>query len=168
MKALSVAQININAPYKVWNERKLYRFETDFGINYIVDFEQDDNPFYTSYWFNLTNPKHTKSPGDVKIAKTVICIIEEFFQKNPDILLYMCSSENDKQAQRARLFLRWFYGAEQQQKYLIIATEVKGEMKDGKRSTDYIAMIVPRCHPQLNEIVNRFNEEVNMFNELKP
>lgn len=40
--------------------------------------------------------------------------------------------------------------------------------KEGKRSTDYIAMIVPRSHPQLDEIVNRFNEEVNMFNELKP
>ena len=40
MKALSVSQININAPYKVWNEGKLYRFETDFGISYIVDFEK--------------------------------------------------------------------------------------------------------------------------------
>ena len=109
-----------------------------------------------------------KSPGDVKIAKTVICIIEEFFQKNPDILLYMCSTEKNKQAQRARLFLRWFYGAEQQRKYLIIATEVKGEMKEGKRMTDYIAMIVPRSHPQLDEIVNRFTEDVTMFNELKP
>ena len=68
MKALSVSQININAPYKVWNEGKLYRFETDFGISYIVDFEKDDNPLFTSYWFNLTNPKHTKSPGDIKIA----------------------------------------------------------------------------------------------------
>ena len=168
MKALSVAQININAPYKVWNEGKLYRFETDFGIGYIVDFEQDDNPFFTSYWFNLTNPKHTKSPGDVKIAQTVICIIEEFFHKNPDILLYMCSTDDDHQAQRARLFLRWFNGAEQQQKYLMKTTEVKGEDKDGKKVTEYIAMIVPRTHPQIDEIISAFTDEVNMFNEMKP
>ena len=168
MKALSVSQININAPYKVWNEGKLYRFETDFGISYIVDFEKDDNPLFTSYWFNLTNPKHTKSPGDIKIAQTVICIIEEFFHKNPDILLYMCSTEDNHQAQRARLFLRWFNGAEQQQKYLIISTEVKGEIIDGKRRTEYIALIVPRTHPQLEEIVNSFNEEVKMFNDFKP
>ena len=36
------------------------------------------------------------------------------------------------------------------------------------RMTEYIAMIVPRSHPQLDDIVNRFNEEVEMFNELKP
>ncbi|WP_219817613.1 DUF6169 family protein [Xylanibacter ruminicola] len=40
-----------------------------------------------------------KSPGDIKIQKTIICIIEEFFRKNPDILLYMCSTEDNHQAQ---------------------------------------------------------------------
>ncbi len=27
---------------------------------------------------------------------------------NPDILLYMCDSANNQQAQRSRLFLHWF------------------------------------------------------------
>ena len=168
MNALDLQTINIYAPYSVWEEDNTFFFKTDFGIYYSVDFDVDDNPLYTAYWFNLTNMSQEKSPGDIKIQRTIICIIEEFFKKNPDILLYMCSTKDDQQAQRARLFLRWFYGAEQQQKYLIIATEVKGEMKEGKRITEYIAMIVPRSHPQLDEIVNRFNEEVNMFNELKP
>ena len=72
METLNVTRININAPYKVWNEGSIYRFETDNGIKYLVDFELDSNPFYTAYWFNLTNPEHTKSPGDIKIAKTVV------------------------------------------------------------------------------------------------
>lgn len=93
MEALNVALINITAPYKVWNEGPTYRFETEHGISYVVDFDTDDNPFFTCYWFNLTNPKNFKSPGDIKIAQTVICIIEEFFRVNPDVLLYMCSTD---------------------------------------------------------------------------
>ena len=94
MNSLDVTRINIYAPYKVWSNGEIYRFETDNGIKYLVDFELDSNPYYTAFWFNLTNPEHTKSPGDIKIAQTVICIIEEFFRLNPDVLLYMCSTDN--------------------------------------------------------------------------
>lgn len=168
MEALNVALINITAPYKVWNEGQTYRFETEHGISYVVDFDADDNPFFTCYWFNLTNPKNVKSPGDIKIAQTVICIIEEFFRVNPDVLLYMCSTDKSKQAQRARLFLRWFNGYEQQQRYVLKATDVNSVTSEGKPTKDYVALIVQRSHPQLDEIVARFDSEIAMFNELKP
>ena len=167
METLNVTRININAPYKVWNEGSIYRFETDNGIKYLVDFELDSNPFYTAYWFNLTNPEHTKSPGDIKIAKTVVCIIEEFFRLNPEVLLYMCSTDNGQQAQRCRLFLRWFNGYEQQKRYVIKSTEVKGVDPEGKPRKEYVALIVPRVHPLLDEIIERFEEEVQMFNDNK-
>ena len=70
MNALDVTRINIYAPYKIWSDGDIYRFETDNGIKYLVDFELDSNPYYTAYWFNLTNPEHSKSPGDTKIAQT--------------------------------------------------------------------------------------------------
>ena len=65
-------------------------FFTDYGVEYSVTFDDDANPYYTAYWFNLSNMNNVDSPGDKKIAQTVICIIEEFFNQNPDILLYMC------------------------------------------------------------------------------
>ena len=82
MNALDVTRINIYAPYKIWSDGDIYRFEIDNGIKYLVDFELDSNTYYTAYWFNLTNPENSKSPGDTKIAQTVICIIEEFFRLN--------------------------------------------------------------------------------------
>jgi hypothetical protein len=168
MNALDVTRINIYAPYKIWSDGDIYRFETDNGIKYLVDFELDSNPYYTAYWFNLTNPEHSKSPGDTKIAQTVICIIEEFFRLNPEVLLYMCSTDKEQQAQRARLFLRWFNGYEQQKRYVIKSTEVKGIGPDGKPRKEYVALIVPRIHPLVDEIVNRFDEEIQMFNDNKP
>jgi hypothetical protein len=136
---------------------------SDYDVNFSVTFDDDNNSFFTVYWFNLTNLDNKPSPGDKKIAQTVICIIEEFFRQNPDILLYMCSTEGGLQAQRARLFLRWFNGARQREKYVIRAMEVKGEGR-----SEYIAMIVQRNNPNLENIIKRYDAEVAMFNEFKP
>ncbi|MBQ1697758.1 MAG: hypothetical protein II075_07725, partial [Bacteroidales bacterium] len=133
------------------------------GVEYSVTFDDDFNTQYTAYWFNLSNMNRVVSPGDKKIAQTVICIIEEFFRQNPDILLYFCSTEDGKQAQRARLFLRWFNGAEQQKNYLIRTAEVKGEGR-----MEYVALIAQRSNPNINQIVDFFDSEVAMFNEFKP
>ena len=65
--------VNSHSEYPVFlSQTGKYVFKTDFDILYAVDFELDSNPYYTAYWFNLTNPEHSKSPGDTKIAQTVI------------------------------------------------------------------------------------------------
>lgn len=169
MNALNLDMVNAHADYSVFlSPTGKYVFKTDFGILYAVDFELDANPYYTAYWFNLTNPEHTKSPGDKKIPQTVICIIEEFFRLNPEVLLYMCSTYKGQQAQRARLFLHWFNGYEQQKRYLIRQTEVRGIDPDGKTNDEYVALIVPRSHPLLKDIIAQFDEEIQMFNDNKP
>ena len=165
MNKLDTERIDEYAPYKVEMEDGQYIFETDHDILYGVSFDEETMPgSLKAYWFNLTNHSQKASPRDSKIRATVILIIEEFFRSNPDILLYMCDSANNQQAQRARLFLRWFNGYEQRQHYYIKAVEVKGE----DNTNDYVALIVQRTHPQFDEIVARFDSEVAMFNEFKP
>ncbi len=163
MKALDTDHINLLSPYTVVEISGRLHFRTDHGIEYIVTFDQEDNPFFNVYWFNLTNPNHVKSPNDPKIPQTVICIIEEFFCQNPDILLYLCSTEGGKQAQRARLFLRWFNGTEQQKHYVCRTVEVKGE-----GHVEYVAIIAQRSNPNIAEILQLFDSDTEMFNEMKP
>lgn len=162
MKQLDVDAINIFSPYPVWTRGDEYMFTTDNGIEYSASFDEEYNFAYKSYWFNLTNLSHQKSPGDIKIAQTVICIIEEFFRQNPDILLYLCSTDGGQQAQRSRLFLRWFKGYEQQKKYMIKSAEVKGE-----GISEYISLILMTSHPNINEISEAFDNIVLMFNDNK-
>ena len=69
---------------------------------------------------------------------------------------------------RNRLFLRWFNGYEQQKRYLIKSTEVSGVGPDNKLRKEYVALIIQRTHPMLDEIVQRFDDEIQMFNENKP
>ena len=169
MNRLNTNHINDRAPYDVaYDVEGAIIFSTDYGVDYSVTFDDDANPYYTAYWLNLSNMNNATSPGDKKIAQTVICIIEEFFIKNPDILLYMCSTDEGQQAQRARLFLRWFNGAEQQKHYVIRTTEVKGIGPDNKPRKEYVAFIVQRSNPNLDEIIQLFDADIALFNEMKP
>ena len=70
----------------------------------------------------------------------------------------------NRQVQRSRLFLRWFNGAEQQKRYAIRSAEIHGE----NNRMEYVALIVERSNPHLDEILSIFDEETAMFDELKP
>ena len=165
MKHLDVNYINIFSEYKVWAEDDDYFFVTDYDIKYLVSFDKEDTPRYNAYWFNLSNMNHQASPRDTKVAQTVICVIEEFFRQNPDILLYICSTDKGQQAQRARLFLSWFNRADQQKRFIIKTAEMKGEEPKTK---EYVAIIIPRIHPKADEALAWFDEETTMFNAMKP
>ena len=165
MNRLDVNLINLFSSYHVWEESGRFYFETDYGLKYFVDFALEDNPKFIAYWFNLVKMTGAPSPNDKKIWQTVFCVIEEFFHANPDILLYMCSTAGDQQAQRARLFSYWFNKAGQQERYYFKTIEVKGEEPGTK---EYVAVIIPRIHPHAQEFLTFFDEETAMFNEMKP
>lgn len=158
MNGLDFSRINLFSPYPVWESDKELFFKTDYDILYSVSFEQDEMIEQTAYWFRITNRSGKKSPSDKKIQQTVIVIIEEFFRTNPEILLYMCDTANEQQAQRDRLFLRWFNSYSQKGKYVIKTALV---MDEGE--ANYIALIVPSNHPALQDVITTFDEEINMF-----
>lgn len=156
MNELSLSKINVSAPYKVWLEDGEYRFITDNDILYAMGFDKDYMGDYLVYWFNLINRSLFKSPGDIKLEFTISVVIEEFFRCNPDVLLYLCDSANGQQAMRARLFKRWFSSYDKNNSYLIQSAVINDEGED-----NYISMIIPRNHPQYNEIVSVFNSEID-------
>lgn len=168
MNHLDVNLINLFSSYHVWEESNRFYFETDYDLKYFVDFSLEDNPRFVAYWFNLVNMSGAASPKDMKIWQTVFCIIEEFFRKNPDILLYICSTAGEQQAQRARLFSYWFNKAGQQARYFFKTAEIKGDNPLDKDYKEYVAIIVPRNHPQAEEVITFFDEEIAMFNSMKP
>ena len=63
MNTLNLIRLNLQSPYEVWNDSDdTYFFETDYGVKY------------------------------PKVKETVICIAEEYFRNNADILLYICET----------------------------------------------------------------------------
>lgn len=164
MNPIDLAILNRLSPYAVACYNDEYHFRTDSGVEYAVDFKYE-SAFggIPAYWFDLSNRSQRPSPNDPKVRETVIRIIVEFFRSNPDILLYMCDNANDQQAQRNRLFLRWFTGAEQSKHYCIKTALVMDEEVE-----NFIAIIVPRHHPYLDDIIAHFDSEIAMFKDNKP
>ncbi|MBQ8655793.1 MAG: hypothetical protein IJ527_01830 [Prevotella sp.] len=164
MKELSTARLQLSSPYVVVKEDDEYLFRTDSDILYAVSFQVYEGiSGLDAYWFDLSNRSHRASPSDPKVRETVICIIEEFFYQNPDILLYMCDNANEQQAMRSRLFLRWFNGYEQQKKY-----DIRTVLLTEDNIDTYIALIIQRSHPQYDEIIALFDKEISMFKDHKP
>lgn len=133
-----------------------------------MDFDEEYHPDFQAYWFNLNNLDHIASPNDKKIWQTVFCVIEEFFRMNPDILLYMCSTVGEQQAQRARLFSYWFNKAGQQERFYFRTAVIRGDSPDRKDNNEYVAIIIPRNHPKAENALAAFEAETAMFDSQKP
>ena len=164
MNKLNLGRANLLSPYSIRLEREKYVFVTDYDIVYSVEFEpyvgfgQDE-----TYWFILSNQSHKPSPNDPKLRATVICIIEEFFRVNEKVLLYICDTANGLQAMRSRLFLRWFNGYAQKQKY-----DVRTAMIEDEGVENYVSLIIRLSHPNYVEIIQYFEETINLFKSNKP
>ena len=113
-----------------------------------------------AYQFIIVNENNTPSPNDFKLRETILCIIENFFKANPEILLYLCETGDGKQTSRNRLFVRWF--KEYAKKYLYYFDTVEIEA-DGIKN--FAAIIVQKANPNLNEIVRVFNHVVNTLKD---
>ena len=91
-------RINKHSPYDVEYDDDFLVFTTEHGLIYVVDFDDDANPYFTAHWLNLRSVYGQPLPSDKEVAQTLICIIEEFFRQNADVLLYICSSDDGHQA----------------------------------------------------------------------
>ena len=162
MNTLNLIRLNLQSPYEVWNDSDdTYFFETDYGVKYMIYFGADAPIWKTgAYTFDIQNTNQKTSPNDPKVKETVICIVEEFFRNNADILLYICETGDNKQAMRNRLFIRWFNEYRFQQNFILRTASVR----DGDQD-NFAAIIVQRSHPDLDKILTTFEETIRYFTD---
>jgi len=162
MNPLDLNRLNVAAPYSVWEVREgSYGFKTNYGVLYRILFTPDETIWEEgAYEFGIINENHKPSPNDKKVRQTIFHIVEEFFTANPEILLYQCETGDHRQAVRDRLFLRWFMEYENNDLYYIKVAEIEAE-----GISNYAAVIAQRCNPNLNRIIQDFDNFVNFFKE---
>lgn len=134
-------------------------FVTDSGVEYQINFMPD----YTlweeyAYQFVIINKNKKSSPNDPKLKDTLIYIVEDFFEENKNILLYICETGDGKQAARSKLFLRWFANYSRASEYFFKSTEIVSEEEQ-----NFAAIIVRKDNPGLVEITNDFEELIALL-----
>ena len=153
MNTLRLNIINLHAPYRVWQKSGKpdhYYFVSDSGVEFNIDFKLD-YAFVPSgaFEFSITNERHGQSPLDTKLKQTVFAIVEEFFEQN-------------KQAFRNRLFVRWFNTYEHRDLYYIQTAE--GKM-DGQMN--FVAIISRLTCPSLPQAIEEFSETISLLFDIE-
>ena len=106
----------------------------------------------------IHNQSRQPSPLDHKLRETILLLIEGFFAANPDILLYICETGDNRQAFRSRLFIRWFNNYSGRDAYVMQTAEVQeGNIRN------FAALIVQKSNPRLTEILAEFNETITIL-----
>jgi len=134
----------------------LFYFHTDFEVDYEISIKPND-AFVRggAYTLDIHNIWNQVSPGDAKLRQTIMAIIEEFFNRNNDVLLYITETEDGKQSFRDRLFVRWFHTYEYHDQFFIKTAE--GKM-DGQMN--FMAIISRKDNPRLQQAIEDFEETV--------
>ena len=162
MNALRLKIINLHAPYKVWQKSGKpdhYYFVSDSGVEFNIDFMLNE-AFVPSgaFEFSITNERHGQSPLDMKLKHTIFAIVEEFFEQNNDVMLYVTATGDGKQEFRNRLFIRWFNTYEHRDLYYIQTAE--GKM-DGRMN--FVAIISRLTCPYLPQAIEEFSETISLL-----
>lgn len=154
MLSLSAESINYKAPYKVWlGDINSFYFTTGKGVTYNVGFVCDymlaDEGVYQFY---IVDVNHAHAPKDPLVKQTILCVIEEFFKHEPNVMLYICDTSDTRQGMRSRLFRRWFEEYEHHTLFTMINEDITF---DGV--VYYGSIILKNTHPQYNDLVNKFH-----------
>ena len=154
MSFLSPENINQVAPYKVTRVDDMsVSFVTADGVRYLIGFFHDifvvDKDGYYLYVVDQDAPQKK----DPLIGKTIIAIIEDFFNHvSQSAVLYICDVNDKKQALRARLFSGWFNTADGNTKYTLNTYQ----NQDDKGVEYYYGLILRKDNPEHDEIVRIF------------
>jgi hypothetical protein len=107
---------------------------------------------------DIVNATHKASPNDIKFRQTLTAIIEEFFEQNNDVMLYITETGDEKQELRNRLFVRWFNTYENNDCFFIRVADGKMEGQN-----NFMALLARRDNSRLAEVIEEFDETVALL-----
>ena len=162
MNTLNLDRINGHAHYTVFaNTDDAYIFYTRQGIVYEVSFDED-RPIGGCETYQVTIRKVNLADGsyDPYVSNTILSIIEEFFEANQSVLLYICDTSDGRQQARNILFLKWLRNNDKDGRYRISTCNVfvEGEMW-------YAAIIVRVDNPLCDVVTAEFESDASRLSE---
>ena len=138
-----------------------YEFVTDHDVRYRLGFLPDDIiQTAESYEFIIANTNAKSSPRDAKVRDTVLALVDAFFKKNNNALLYICETSDGKQAFRNRLFQSWFAAYQNKSSITLLSASVR----DMDGIDNYSTLIIPNSCPDYKAVIDEFTSTVAMFN----
>ncbi|MCH5306909.1 MAG: hypothetical protein J1E37_02435 [Prevotella sp.] len=156
----SLPNILAHSPYEIFLSEGDFLFQTEKGIRYEISFNKEDIVFgeCETYQLIIRKLNETHSPHDPKVRDTILAIVNEFFDSNQQILLYICDTSDGKENSRNRLFLHWFEKHAKENRFTI---KTANAIVENERI--YTTIIVENSNPKLNAIIKDFEDTAAML-----
>lgn len=156
MVTINLDRINQVSPYlvEVADRATSFMFKTDNGSLYDISFEESlafesINNVYEISFFRIGTAKHVP---DSKVKDTLFAVVYEFFSTDSNILLYICASNDHKQAARNRLFTHWYESSNLTDKFSLY--NIDGIDEDG--NSIYASLLSRKDNPNIKAALGEF------------
>lgn len=153
------------------NITNTYNFSTKNNILYRIAFIVDET-FSTisgeeiSNVFQLVVEKATDEvePYDAKVAKTIEDIVEQFFWRIENSLIYVCSDDSEKAKQRHKIFDRWYKKSEYRKVVVKIDNIISITIDDLNIQKLYTSFMFHKDNPNYSKLIEIYSQIENLLN----
>lgn len=150
-----------------------YNFATKNDILYRVAFVVDETFSTISgeeipniYQLIIEKATDELEPLDTKVAKTIEHVIERFFQKTENALIYVCSDEDEKAAVRHKIFDRWYQNSDYKDWIVKIDNIMKFNIKNEIQKL-YTSFLFHKQNLNYEKLIQIYAQIENVLNEEK-
>ncbi len=156
------------------NITKTYNFATKNDILYRVAFIVDETFSSISgekipnvYQIIVEKANDGIEPFDQKVSKTIEDIIENFFRKIENSLIYVCSDDDEKAKLRHEIFDRWYKNSKYRESIMKIDNVVRIYAKDQNTSMIYTSFMFHKANSNYEKLIEIYNRIEEVLNEEK-
>ncbi|MDR2282137.1 MAG: hypothetical protein LBE37_02950 [Sphingobacterium sp.] len=106
-------------------------------------------------------------PYDAKVSKTIEDIIEKFFGRIENSLIYICSDDNQKSKQRHDIFDRWYNKSIYKENILKLDNIIHIDIGMPHPQTLYTSMMFHKDNLNSKKLISIYKQIENALNEDK-
>jgi len=156
------------------NITNTYNFVTKNNILYRVAFVVDESfsslsNESVSDMFQLVVEKASEGlePYDAKVSKTIEDIIERFFRRKENSLIYICSDDNNRSKLRHDVFDRWYRKSRYQQNIIKLDNVIDINVGPEEIQRLYTSLMFHKQNSYYEKIISIYKQLERALNEDK-
>jgi hypothetical protein len=106
-------------------------------------------------------------PYDSKVSKTIEHIIERFFQKIENSLIYICSDDNEKSEKRHEIFNRWYKKSKYKEVIIKIDNIISVSISENEKQKLYTSFMFHKQNSNFEKLLEIYSQLEKVLNEEK-
>ncbi|MGB1231746.1 MAG: DUF6169 family protein [Winogradskyella sp.] len=106
-------------------------------------------------------------PFDRKVSKTVEHIIELFFLKVENSLIYVCDDADEKAKLRHKIFDRWYKKSEHRKSIIKIDNIIQFSSENSVMNKIYTSFMFQKANSNFDKLIKIYNSIEEIINEEK-